>query len=85
MATGKLTTYKSPGIDKTAAETIKAEAGQFVLRSINLLILFGIRRNCLTSGVNHCTYTYKKGDKNIRAYHCYQLHSKFYPTSFYQG
>jgi hypothetical protein len=61
--TEKLTTYQSPGIDKIPAELIKAEIGQFILRSINLLILFGIRRNCLTSGVNHCTYIYKKGDK----------------------
>jgi len=26
------------------------EVGQFILRSINLVVLFGIRRNCLKSG-----------------------------------
>ena len=56
MAIEKLTIYISPGNDKTPAELIKAEVEQFILRSINLLILFGIRMSCTTSGVSHCTY-----------------------------
>jgi len=50
MATEKLKRHKSPGIDQVPAEMIKAGVGQFALRSINLLILFGIRRNCLSRG-----------------------------------
>jgi len=50
MAVEKLKRHKSPGIDQIPAELIKAEVGQFVLRSINLLILFGVRRNYLRSG-----------------------------------
>jgi hypothetical protein len=35
----KLKRQKSPGTDQIPAELIKAQAEQFVLRSINLLIL----------------------------------------------
>ena len=49
-ATEKLKIHKSPGIDQIPAEMIKAGVEQFALRSVNLLILFGIRRNCLRSG-----------------------------------
>jgi hypothetical protein len=41
--------HKSPGIDQIPA---KARVGQFALRFIDLLIPFGIRRNCLKSGRN---------------------------------
>ena len=41
----KLKWHRSPGIDQ-----IPAGVGQFVLRSINLLTLFGIRRNSKRSG-----------------------------------
>ena len=51
MATEKLKRHKSPGTDQAPAEMIKAGVGQFALRSINLLILFGI------------VPTNKKGDK----------------------
>jgi hypothetical protein len=50
MASDKLKRHKSPGTDQIPAELIKAGVEQLVLRSINLLILFGIRRNCLRSG-----------------------------------
>jgi len=53
---GKLKSHKSPGIDQIPAELINAEAGQFVLRSISLLILFGIRKVTLgMGGVDYCT------------------------------
>ena len=63
-ATEELTVYKSPGNDKIPVELIKAEVEQFIFRSINLLFLFRIRRNCPTRGVNHCTYE-KKDNKTI--------------------
>jgi len=56
MASEKLKRHKSPGIDQIPAELIKAGIEQLILRSINLLILFGIRRNCLRSGRNRSLY-----------------------------
>ena len=57
MAIEKLKRHKSSsGIDKIPAELIKADVEQFDLRSINLLILFEIRRNCLRSGKSHSLY-----------------------------
>jgi hypothetical protein len=45
MAIEKLKRYKSSGIDQIPAELIKQCVEQFALRSINLIILFGLRRN----------------------------------------
>ena len=42
--------HKSTGTDEISAEFTKAWGRKFALRSINLLILFGIRRNFLSSG-----------------------------------
>ena len=56
MATEKLKRNKSPGIDQTQGELIKARVEQFALRSINLLILFGITWNCLRSGRSRSLY-----------------------------
>jgi len=50
LATEKLKRQKCPCIDQIPEEMIKAGVEQFALRSINLLILFAIRRNCLRSG-----------------------------------
>ena len=50
MAIEKLNKQKSPGTDQIPAEFIKAGVEQFTLRSLNLLILLGIRRNCLRTG-----------------------------------
>ena len=37
-------------MDQIPVDLIKADVGQFALGSTNLLILFGIRMNCLRSG-----------------------------------
>jgi hypothetical protein len=50
MAVGKLKGHKSSGMDHIPAELIKQGVEQFALRSINLLILFGIRMNCSRIG-----------------------------------
>ena len=50
LAIDKLKRHKSPGIDQIPAELIKAGIEQFAWRFINLLLLFGRRRNCLKSG-----------------------------------
>jgi hypothetical protein len=49
MATEKLKRQKSPSIDQIPAELIKVEGTKICYTSINILILCGIRRNCLTS------------------------------------
>jgi len=46
----KLKSHTSPGIDQIPAELIKAGVEQFAMKSINLLFLSGIKRNCLRSG-----------------------------------
>jgi hypothetical protein len=43
---------KSLGTDQILAELI-------LLRFTSLLILFGIRKNCHSSGMYHCTYLHK--------------------------
>jgi hypothetical protein len=58
MASEELKRHKSPGTDQIPAELIKAGVEQLILRSINLLILFGIRRNCQRSGKSRSLYVY---------------------------
>jgi len=50
MPIEKLKRHESPGTDQIPAELIKQGVEQFTVRSINLLILFRIRRNCLRGG-----------------------------------
>jgi len=50
LAIDKLKSHKSPGIDQTPAELIKAGGRTICLEIRNLLFLFGRRRNCLRSG-----------------------------------
>jgi len=52
LAIDKLKSHKSKGIDQIPADLIKAGVEQFAWRFINLLLLFGRRRNCLKSGKN---------------------------------
>jgi hypothetical protein len=56
VATEKLKSHKSPGVDQIPAEMIKTGVEQFAVRSIDLLILYGIRRNCLSSGRSQSLY-----------------------------
>jgi hypothetical protein len=50
LAIEKLKSHKSPGFDQIPTELIKVGGRQFAVRFINLLFLFGIRRNCMRSG-----------------------------------
>ena len=75
---------------KSQRNWIKLGVEQFVLWSINLLILFGIRRNCLRSGKNWSLYLFiSKVIKDIvviiESYHFRQLHTHFYPACCCQG
>ena len=54
LAIEKLKSHKSPGTDQIPAGT---GVEQFAVRSVNLLFLFGIRRNCLRSGRSQ-SFTY---------------------------
>jgi hypothetical protein len=62
----------------------------FAMRSVNLLILFGISRNFLKSGRSQSLYLFirrviKQIVVIIGAYRFCQILTKFYPTSFCQG
>ena len=81
MANEKLERHTSPGIGQIPAEMVKIGGEQFTLRTVNLLILFGIRRNCLRSGKSRSFYLSIRVIKHIvviiEAYHLCQLHKNF--------
>ena len=52
LAIKKVKSHRSPGIDQIPAELVKAGVEQHTWRFINLLFLFGRRRNCLKSGMS---------------------------------
>ena len=56
MAIEKLKRGKSPVLIKSQQNWLKQKVEQFAIRSINLLILSGIRRNCLRSGRSRSLY-----------------------------
>ena len=90
LAIEKLKNHKSPGINQIAAELIKEGVEQVAIRSINLLFLFGIKRNFLRSGRSQSLYlSIRRGIKEIvvtiGAYHICQLRTKHCPASFSQG
>ena len=90
MANEKLRRHKSLGTGQIPAGLIKAEDRKFALRTISLLIISGIRRNCLRSGRSRSLYlSIRKALKQIlgiiEAYRCCQLRTKFYPATCCQG
>jgi hypothetical protein len=60
IAIGKLKLYKSPGTDQIPAELIKAGGKRYILRYTNLFVLYGIGRNCHSSGRNLLLYQFMK-------------------------
>ena len=52
----KLKRYKSPGIDQIPAELVTEGGRKNILRTRNLLILFGKSRNCLRNGRSQSLY-----------------------------
>jgi hypothetical protein len=71
--------YKSPGSGQVPAELLQA-GGERCPRSIHSLILFGIRKNCLSSGRRLLLYQFTRRAIKLTViiivgYHCYQLHS----------
>jgi hypothetical protein len=90
LAIEKLKSYKTPGVDQIPAELIKAGVEKFAMRSINLLCVFGIRRNCLQSRRRQRLYlcvsrAIKQIVVIIEAYLLCKLHTNFHPTSCSQG
>jgi hypothetical protein len=58
IAIAKLKKYKSAGSDQIPAELIKAGGKTLLLRSINSLILFGIRKKYWISGRSLLLYQF---------------------------
>jgi hypothetical protein len=86
VAIAKMKRYKSPSSDQIPAELIQA-GGEILRSEIHKLITFiAMRKNCLISGRSlFKRRTIKMIAVIIVGYHCYQLHTKFYPVSFSQG
>jgi hypothetical protein len=57
---GKFKLYTSAGTDQTLAKLIKGGVKRYVLRCTNLFFLYGIRRNCHSSGRNLFLYHFIK-------------------------
>jgi hypothetical protein len=65
IAIGKLKSYKSLGTHQILAELIKEqEVKHYILKYVNLFVLYGMRRNCHSSGRNLLLHQYEMGDKN---------------------
>jgi hypothetical protein len=58
MTITKVKIHQSHGTDQISAELAKTRGRTIALRSINLLIRFGIRRNCLRSGRSQTMYLF---------------------------
>jgi hypothetical protein len=86
IAIGKLKTYKSPGSDQISAELFKA-GGEILCSQIHeFFVLYGIRRNCHSSGRNLLLYLFIKRVIRltvmiIEESPSYQRPTKFYPTN----
>ncbi|PNF23951.1 hypothetical protein B7P43_G10044 [Cryptotermes secundus] len=89
-AIAKLKRYKSPGSDQIPAELIQ-EGGEILHSKIHNLITSIWHKEKLPDQWKETIIVpvHKKGDNsdcsNYRGYHCYQLHTKFYPIFFSQG
>jgi hypothetical protein len=86
IAIAKLKKYKSPGSDQIPAEPIQ-EGGEILLSVIHKLINSVWNKEELPDrwmeSIN--VPIHKKGDKTVMGYHCYQLHTKCWRISFFQG
>jgi hypothetical protein len=86
----ELNKYKSPGNDQISAKLIQAVGETLQSEIHNSLIVFGIRKNFLINGRSPLLYQFTRRATKlivviIKGYHCYQLHTKCYPISFFQG
>jgi len=82
MAIEKLRSHRSPGIDQIPAEFIKVRGSTIRYEFHKLLFLFGIRRNCLRSGMSRSfhlsiKWVIKQTVVIIEVYHFCQIRTKF--------
>jgi hypothetical protein len=87
IAIWKLKSYKSPGTDQSWS---KQRVKHYILRYKDLFVLYGIRRNCHSSGRNLLLYQFIKRVIIliviiIKESPSYQLPTKFYLTFFWPG
>jgi hypothetical protein len=90
IAVGKLKCYKSPGTVQIPAELMKVGMKHYVLRYTDLFVVFGIRRNCHSSGKNLLLYQFITRMIGlivviIEESSFYQLPTKFFLTFFWPG
>jgi hypothetical protein len=89
IAIGILKSYKSPGTENIPAELIKAGVKHYIV-IYTLIFVFGIRRNCHSSGRNLLSHQFIKMEIRlivtiIEESPSYQLPTKFYLTFFWPG
>jgi hypothetical protein len=90
IATAKLKGYKTPDIDQISAELIQAGGKQLCSKIHKLINAIWNKEEFLSSGRNVLFYLFTRSVVKmtvaiIKAYHHYQLHTKFCPISFFQG
>jgi hypothetical protein len=83
IAIARLKNCRLPCSDQIPSELIQAGDETLDLRSINSLILFGIRKNSLISGRILLLYQFTRRMIKLTlviivGYHCYQSHTKLY-------
>jgi len=78
----KLQTHNHHLLNRFPHNLLKQGVETFAMRFLNLLILFGIRRNCLRSGRSQSLYLFIRRviKQTVVIYPFCQLHSKFYPV-----
>jgi len=90
MAIEELKRHKLPGIDQIPTELIKVWGRTIRSEIHKLLIMFGIRGNCLRSGRSRSLYLsitrmIKQIVIIVEEYHFCLVCTKFYPKSYSQG
>jgi hypothetical protein len=90
ISIAKLKSCKSPGTDNIPHELIKAGVKHYIPRNTDLFVVFGIRRNCHSSGRNLLFYQFTKRAIRliviiIEESPSYELSTKFYLTFFRPG
>jgi hypothetical protein len=90
IAIVKLKRYKSPGVDQIPAELILAGGGTLCSEIHKLIKLIWNKKELPYQWKESIVVPiHRKGDKIavviIKAYHCCQLHTKFYQTFFSEG
>jgi hypothetical protein len=77
--------YKLSGVDDILAELIQAGGEILCCEIHSILIQFGTKKNCLSSGISPLLYPFKIREKLtaviIEVYRYYQSNTTYYPIS----